>query len=44
MTVEFDCSCEDCPQRAELGEIVVALEVYSLEVMGMTSQGRFIKF
>ena len=44
MTVAFNCSCEDRPLLAELGEIAVALEAHSLEAMGMTLQGRFIEF
>jgi dynein heavy chain len=44
MPVQFDCTREDCPLLADLGEIVETLEAHSLEMMGMTSQGRFIEF
>eukprot|EP00397_Hematodinium_sp_SG-2012_P001682 GEMP01001687.1.p1 GENE.GEMP01001687.1~~GEMP01001687.1.p1 ORF type:complete len:1334 (+),score=316.83 GEMP01001687.1:274-4275(+) len=44
MSVEFNCAREDCPLLAELGEIVETLEAHSLEMMQMTSQGRFIEF
>merc|ERR1719162_793911 len=44
MPVQFDCAREDCPLLADLGEIVETLEAHSLEMMGMTSQGRFIEF
>jgi dynein heavy chain len=44
MTLEFDFTREDCPLLKELGEIVEVLESHALEMMGMTSQGRFIEF
>jgi dynein heavy chain len=44
MPVQFDCTREDCPLLADLGEIVETLEAHSLEMMGMTAQGRFIEF
>eukprot|EP00929_Paragymnodinium_shiwhaense_P077084 TRINITY_DN3967_c0_g3_i3.p1 TRINITY_DN3967_c0_g3~~TRINITY_DN3967_c0_g3_i3.p1 ORF type:complete len:4541 (+),score=1544.66 TRINITY_DN3967_c0_g3_i3:127-13749(+) len=44
MQVTFDCAREDCPLLTDLGEIVETLEAHSLEMMGMTSQGRFIEF
>jgi dynein heavy chain len=44
MPVNFDCSREDCPLLADLSEVVETLEGHSLEMMGITSQGRFIEF
>jgi dynein heavy chain len=44
MPVTFDCSNADCPLLGELGEILERLDGDSLEMMGMTSQGRFIEF
>lgn len=44
MQIDFDFSNPDCPLLAELGEILERLDGDSLEMMGMTSQGRFIEF
>merc|ERR1719393_616503 len=44
MPVSFDCTREDCPLLADLSEVVETLEGHSLEMMGITSQGRFIEF
>ena len=44
MALEFDFAREDCPLLKELGEVVEILEGHALEMMGMTSQGRFIEF
>jgi len=44
MPVTFDCSNPDCPLLGELGEVLERLDGDSLEMMGMTSQGRFIEF
>ncbi|CAE8597984.1 unnamed protein product [Polarella glacialis] len=44
MPVTFDCSNPDCPLLGELGEVLEKLDGDSLEMMGMTSQGRFIEF
>ncbi|CAK0903564.1 unnamed protein product [Prorocentrum cordatum] len=44
MQVTFDTSNPECPLLGELGEILERLDGDSLEMMGMTSQGRFIEF
>ncbi|CAJ1459802.1 unnamed protein product, partial [Effrenium voratum] len=44
MTVEFDNNREDCPLLADLSEVLERLESDSLEMLSMTSQGRFIEF
>eukprot|EP00435_Cladocopium_sp_Y103_P043964 s2113_g12.t1 len=44
MTVDFDGSREDCPLLADLSEVLERLESDSLEMLSMTSQGRFIEF
>ena len=44
MGLEFDFTREDCPLLKDLGELVEVLEGHALEMMGMTSQGRFIEF
>ena len=44
MGLEFDFAREDCPLLKDLGELVEVLEGHALEMMGMTSQGRFIEF
>ena len=44
MPVSFDTSNPDCPLLGELGEVIEKLDSDSLEMMGMTSQGRFIEF
>eukprot|EP00928_Gymnodinium_smaydae_P023763 TRINITY_DN1947_c0_g1_i2.p1 TRINITY_DN1947_c0_g1~~TRINITY_DN1947_c0_g1_i2.p1 ORF type:complete len:4562 (+),score=1174.36 TRINITY_DN1947_c0_g1_i2:66-13751(+) len=44
MQVSFDCSNPECPLLGDLGEILERLDGDSLEMMGMTSQGRFIEF
>jgi len=44
MPVTFDMSSPDCPLLGELGEILERLDGDALEMMGMTSQGRFIEF
>ena len=44
MTVDFDRTREDCPLLTGLDLVIETLEAHSLEMMGMTSQGRFIEF
>eukprot|EP00931_Biecheleriopsis_adriatica_P036383 TRINITY_DN2095_c0_g1_i5.p1 TRINITY_DN2095_c0_g1~~TRINITY_DN2095_c0_g1_i5.p1 ORF type:complete len:4649 (-),score=1173.32 TRINITY_DN2095_c0_g1_i5:61-14007(-) len=44
MPVTFDTSNPECPLLGELGEVIEKLDGDSLEMMGMTSQGRFIEF
>jgi len=44
MPVTFDCSNPDCPLLGDLGEVLEKLDGDALEMMGMTSQGRFIEF
>lgn len=44
MTVDFDNNREDCPLLADLSEVLERLESDSLEMLSMTSQGRFIEF
>jgi len=44
MPVSFDMSNPECPLLGELGEVLERLDGDSLEMMGMTSQGRFIEF
>jgi dynein heavy chain len=44
MPVTFDVSNPECPLLGELGEVLERLDGDSLEMMGMTSQGRFIEF
>merc|ERR1712039_680067 len=44
MPVTFDCSNPECPLLGELGDVLERLDGDSLEMMGMTSQGRFIEF
>eukprot|EP00929_Paragymnodinium_shiwhaense_P077081 TRINITY_DN3967_c0_g2_i2.p1 TRINITY_DN3967_c0_g2~~TRINITY_DN3967_c0_g2_i2.p1 ORF type:complete len:4576 (+),score=1729.31 TRINITY_DN3967_c0_g2_i2:93-13820(+) len=43
-TVNFDLSNPECPLLGELSETLERLDGDSLEMMGMTSQGRFIEF
>ena len=44
MQMAFNMSNPDCPLLEELGETVEILEAHSLEMVGMTSQGRFVEF
>ncbi|CAD7941439.1 unnamed protein product [Amoebophrya sp. A120] len=44
MEMRFNMSNPDVPLLEELGETVEILEAHSLEMVGMTSQGRFIEF
>jgi dynein heavy chain len=44
LSLEFEFDREDCPLLKDLGETVEILEGHALEMMGMTSQGRFIEF
>jgi len=44
MDMKFNYANADCPLLEELGETVEILEAHSLEMVGMTSQGRFIEF
>ncbi|CAK0838245.1 unnamed protein product [Prorocentrum cordatum] len=44
MTVTFDLSNPECPLLGDLSEVLERLDGDSLEMMGMTSQGRFIEF
>jgi dynein heavy chain len=45
MQVAWDTAANpDCPLLGDLGEILERLDGDSLEMMGMTSQGRFIEF
>ncbi|CAE8644925.1 unnamed protein product [Polarella glacialis] len=44
MTLDFDCAREDCPLLCDLSDTLERLEADSLEMLSMTSQGRFIEF
>jgi dynein heavy chain len=44
MPIEFDLTIPDCPLLSELGEILERLDSDSMEMMAMSSQGRFIEF